>query len=177
MTDTNRQQSLARISQLLAKPGGAQAIRFMLSSLGSLPLVGGAIAGSAATWAEREQSSVNRELYNWASLADSQLNQLIQLIEQMHAEPTPASLAILVDEILGEAPEENKQIPVVLNPSTVEELQPYIQRRWISLQSTGAVCSMGSGNRVGNHVEELKRPYGIGSGFILTVRTWGLEVQ
>jgi hypothetical protein len=59
-------------------------------------------------------------------------------------------------------------IPVILNSATVAELEPYMAEGWISLQPTGSVCSMGAGNRVGNHVEERKRPYGLGSGFVLS---------
>lgn len=60
------------------------------------------------------------------------------------------------------------KLPIVLNPATVEELQPYIQRGLVTLISTGSVCSMGLNNRVGNHIEELKRPYGFGNGFLLS---------
>lgn len=172
MTDTNRKQSLHKIEDLLAKPGGPRAVRYMLSVLGSVPLAGGAIAGAGAAWSELEQSAVNQEFQNWASLADAQLDQLVHLIEELQAKPTPASMALLVAEIPGRTPDENEQIPVVLNPNTGEELQPYIKNRWLSLQSTDAICSMGAGNRVGNHVEELKRPYSMGNGFVMTITTW-----
>lgn len=172
MTDTNRKQSLHKIEELLAKPGGPRAIRYVLNVLSGIPIGGGAIAGAGAIWAELEQSAVNREFQNWALLADSQLEQLVSLIEELRAKQTPASMALLVAEILGRTPDENEQVPVVLNPTTVEELQPYIKNRWLSLRSTGSMCSMGAGNRVGNHVEELKRPYGMGNGYVLTVTTW-----
>ena len=48
------------------------------------------------------------------------------------------------------------------------DLEPYINNGWISVTSTGSVTNMGAGNRVGNHIEDLKRPYGMGSGFVLT---------
>lgn len=60
------------------------------------------------------------------------------------------------------------QLPIVLNPASVEDIQPYIQRKLIELRSTGSICSMGMNNRVGNHIEELKRPYGLGNGFLLS---------
>jgi len=46
---------------------------------------------------------------------------------------------------------------------------------WVSILPTGSICSMGAGNRVGNHIEELKRPYGLGSGFILTFMNKAVE--
>ncbi len=147
-------------------------MRYVLSVLGSVPIGGGAIAGAGAVWAEKEQAVVNQEFHNWASLADSQLSEVVRLIEELKAKPTPASMALLIADILGRTPVEHEQIPVVLNPATIEELQPYIKNGWVTLQSTGAICSMGAGNRVGNHVEELKRPYGLGNGFVLSVTSW-----
>jgi len=58
---------------------------------------------------------------------------------------------------------------MVLNNQTVNELVPFIEKKWLSIQSTGSLCNMGAGNRVGNHVEELKRPWGMGSGFVLKI--------
>lgn len=172
MPDYNRKQSLTKINDLMAKPGGPRAVRYILNMLSAVPYAGGAISGTAAIWSELEQSAINKEFQNWASLADSQLDQLVRLIEELQAKPTPASMALLVAEILGRSPEENEAVPVVLNPNTVEELLPFVKKGWLSLHSTGAISSMGAGNRVGNHVEDLKRPFGMGSGFIMTVTTW-----
>jgi hypothetical protein len=177
MTNPTRKQLLEKIEQLLARPGGRQAVRYVLNLLGSIPVAGGAIAGAGALWAEKEQGALNQEILNWASLADSQLNELVQRFEELSAKPTPASMALLISEILGRTPVENEPIPVVLNPATIEELQPYIKNGWVTLQSTGATSSMGSGNRVGNHFEELKRPYGLGNGFVLIVTSWDPPTQ
>lgn len=84
------------------------------------------------------------------------------------------SLEILLGQILGDETAKQlrslpqQSIPLILNLATVAELEPYVTEGWISLKSTGSLCSMGCGNRVGNHIEELKRPYGMGSGFILS---------
>lgn len=87
-------------------------------------------------------------------------------------ELTRASLSTLLAQILGnEAASQllsGLPIPVILNPVTVAELEPYLSEGWISLQPTHSVCSMGAGNRVGNHIEEKKRPYGLGNGFVLS---------
>lgn len=55
-----------------------------------------------------------------------------------------------------------------MNSQSREELQKYCEAGFISLSSTGSTATMGAGNRVGNHIEELKRPYGVGYGFSIT---------
>ena len=58
---------------------------------------------------------------------------------------------------------------IILNNQTVNEIEPFIEKGWLTIQSTGSVTNMGAGNRIGNHIEELKRPYGFGNGFTLTI--------
>jgi len=83
------------------------------------------------------------------------------------------SLITLLGEIFGAemakqlCAMKNNSICVILNPITINELQPYLKEKWLSLQSTGSICSMGCGSRIGGHFEELKHPYGIGNGFTL----------
>jgi hypothetical protein len=36
---------------------------------------------------------------------------------------------------------------------------------------------MGAGNRIGNHVEELKRPYGLGNGFLISLTPQGYNEE
>jgi len=84
------------------------------------------------------------------------------------------SLAALLTELCGPdissqlINNPGAQLQIVLNPASVEELQPYIQSALVVLRSTGSICSMGMNSRVGNHIEELKRPYGLGNGFLLS---------
>ena len=176
MDQTEREQALATIEATLSKPGGKQAVRFILNTLGSVPLVGGAIAGAGALHGECEQQEVNQSLLHWASLADSDIKNISATLGELLKKPTQASLSLLIGEIFGDNIAEKllsirgAEIPAILNPTTVADLEPYIERGWVSLRSTGSVCQMGSGNRVGNHVEELKRPYGLGSGFVLSIK-------
>jgi len=60
-------------------------------------------------------------------------------------------------------------VGVILNSETISEFKEYEKAGWISLQSTGGIVSMGNGNKIGNSIEDLKRPWGMGSGFILTI--------
>jgi len=176
MKQVEREQALASLKATVEKPGGKQALRFILNVLGgAIPYAGGAISGAGALWGEREQNNINQLFLNWASVTDSDIQKLFELLSQLQSEPTRASLALLIGEIFGDTiatellTENRKEIAVILNSTTVAELEPYIANKWISLRPTGSVCLMGARNRVGNHVEELKRPYGLGNGFILTI--------
>lgn len=173
MTISGRQEKIDKLKTAFDDPRKAQAMRYVLAMMGSIPVVGGAIAGAGANWAEREQKRTNDTLLDWASLADNQINELLDAIDRLPPEPTHSSMAVLIRQLVGDFASETLSgvaTPVVLNPASVAELEPYIANQWLSLESTGALCSMGSGNRVGNHIEELKRPYGLGNGFVMTVR-------
>ena len=171
----SRAETLAQLDDLLAKPGGKQALRFAINALGgAVPLVGGAVSGAGSFWAEREQGQTSGKFLEWAQLADEEIARLSEAVSRLLAEPSPSSMALLLGEVLGEGVSSQLlpaggQVAVVLNPITVAELEPFISRGWLGLKSTGSLCSMGANNRVGNHIEELKRPYGMGSGFMLVV--------
>ena len=176
MNQTEREKALAILKATSDKPGGKQALRFMLNALGSIPIAGGVIAGAGSLWSERKQNETNQCIIDWASLADSDIQRLFELLGQLLSKPTYASLALLMGEIFGDKiatellTQIPSEIPVILNSTTVSELEPYIAQQWISLHSTGSVCQMGAGNRIGNYVEELKRPYGLGNGFVLRMK-------
>jgi hypothetical protein len=180
MSEHNRARRLSELGALLEKPGGKQALRFAINAIGgAVPIAGGAIAGVGSFWAECEQSESSGKFLDWALLADAEIARLSESVARLLAEPSRASMSLLLGEILGDsitsqliAPE-GSQVEVVLNPSTVAELEPYLSKTWLTLRSTGAVCSMGANNRVGSHIEEMKRPYGLGSGFVLSVAAQG----
>ena len=175
MNETEKSQVLLKLQAAMNAPGGMQALRFILNSLGAIPFVGGVFSGGAALWSEKEQSAFSELLVKWATLTDAQISEISGALKALTAGPTRAAFAILLGELFGREGAETlltkapSQIPVVLGGNSIAELQPYIREGWVNLTPTGAVCSMGSGNRVGNHVEELKHPYGMGSGFVLTV--------
>lgn len=171
----SRAETLAQLDALLARPGGKQALRFAINAIGGvIPFAGGAVSGVGSLWAEREQSQSSAKFLEWSQLADEEIARLSEAVYRLLAEPSPSSMTLLLGEVLGDGVANQLvpaggQVEVVLNPTTVGELEPYISRGWLSLRSTGSVCSMGANNRVGNHIEELKRPYGMGSGFVLAV--------
>ena len=179
MSERERAERLNELNALLERPGGKQALRFAINAIGgAVPFAGGAIAGIGNLWAEREQGQASGKFFEWAQLADGEIARLSEVVTRLLAEPSQSSMALLLGEVLGDSVSSQMlgagaQVEVVLNPSTVAELEPYISRKWLTLRPTGSVCSMGANNRVGNHIEELKRPYGLGSGFALSVTPLG----
>lgn len=179
MSKLNRTEALTQLNTLLAKPGGKQALRFAINSIGgAVPFAGGAISAGVSIWAEREQGQANDQFVTWAQLADAEIDCLSKAVSRLVVEPSHTSMALLLGEVLGDCVasqllSEDIYVEVVLNPSTTADLEPYLAKNWLALKSTGAVCSMGANNRVGNHIEELKRPYGLGNGFLLAVTPRG----
>lgn len=159
------------LNKIIHKPGGKQAARFVLSALGAIPFVGGAIAGVGGVWGEKEQQHFNEKIVEWAAKTDSDLGKILVLLSDQLREPTKAHMALLIGEIAG-VDIDNKSIStisMILNGETVNELKPYIDRGWMSLKPNGNVTNMGAGNRIGNSIEDKKRPWGMGNGFVLTV--------
>ena len=166
------------INKIIEKPGGKQAVRFLLNAMGGIPFVGGAIAGVGGVWGEIEQQNFNEKILEWASQTDTDIAKLFEVLGDQFRDPTKAHLAILIGEITGvdiSPLSQEAHIPVILNGETVSELQPYVQKGWISLRSNGNLASMGVGTRIGNSIEDSKRPWGMGNGFILTISRLYLE--
>jgi len=163
------------MNSLIEKPAGKEAVRFLLNSLGAIPFIGGAISASASLWGEIEQQKFNEVLTSWATKTDNEINEILFTLNNLLETPTKAKFSLLIGEIMGDnianqfLLQAGNQIPMVLNDQTVNELVPFIEKKWLSIQSTGSLCNMGAGNKVGNHVEELKRPWGMGSGFVLKI--------
>ena len=166
---------LNKMNEIIDKPGGKQAARFILNSLGSIPFAGGVFAASGAVWGEKEQQEFNEVLTEWAGKTDSELKGIWDKLEYLLNTATKPKMTLLIGEIIGNENAEKflsksgNQIPLILNNQTVNELESFIQNKWLTITSTSFMVSMGVGNRVGTHFEELKRPYGMGAGFVLTV--------
>lgn len=171
----NKDDLIEQMNKMLSQPGGKQAMRFILNSLSSIPVIGGTISAVGSLWGEKEQQKFNEVITDWASKTDEELKGIYVQVNELLQKPTKPRFILLLGELFGdEIANElllnpNSSIPVVLNNETVNELQTFVKEGWIKLKSTGAICSMGSGNKVGNHIEELKRAYGMGSGFVLTI--------
>lgn len=172
---TEKEKLIVKMNEILDKPGGKQAARFILNSLGAIPAFGGLFSASAGLWSEKEQQEFNKALTDWATQTDSELKEILLNINSILQTPTKPKMTLLFGEIIGHENAEmflsksGNQIPLILHNQTMNELEPFIEKGWIKIQSTGSLCSMGANNRVGNLIEEIKRPYGMGSGFVVTL--------
>jgi hypothetical protein len=165
---------IEQMQALIDKPAGKQAVRFILNSLGAIPFAGGIISAGSSIWSEKEQQDFNEALIQWASKTDGDVKGILEKINQLLQTPTRTKLTLLLGEVIGDElanqflSKSGHQILLMLHSFTIEELQPFVQKKWLSMTPTHSTCSMGADNRTG-HIEEKKRPWGLGAGFILTV--------
>src|ERR1700689_2311060 len=64
---------------------GPSAARFALACLGAIPGVGGAIAGIAGNWSEREQAEFNRIFAAWMKLQEDEIREIGMTIFEVMA--------------------------------------------------------------------------------------------
>jgi hypothetical protein len=169
-----KDELITQLSEMINKPGGKQAARFVLNSLGAIPFVGGAIAGTGSLWGEKEQQYFNEKITEWATNTNSDLAKVLIALEAQLKEPTKSNLALLLGEVFAvELPSEYPpngflQLSTILHAETLSEFKPYEKIGWISIASNGNVTIMGANNKLGNSIEDKKRPWGMGSGFRIT---------
>jgi hypothetical protein len=84
MIDDAAEQFKKQVDEVLAKGNGPKAARFALACLGTIPGIGGAIAGMAATWSEAEQAEYNRIFAAWLKLQEDEIREIgITIFEVM----------------------------------------------------------------------------------------------
>jgi hypothetical protein len=76
MIDDPAEQLRKQIDEALAHGTGPKAIRYALACLGAVPGVGGAIAGIAGVWSEREQEDFNRIFRAWLKLQEDEIREI-----------------------------------------------------------------------------------------------------
>lgn len=168
-----KEEILRKLNETLHKPGGKQAARFILNSLGAIPVVGGAIAASGNLWSEKEQQNFNEKLIEWVEHANVDLVKVLEVLESELQEPTKANLSLLFGEALGlEIPFMIKsgsayEVSTMLHPKTLTEFEKFEPTNWITIMGNGNISNMGAGNSIGNSIEDRKRPRGIGNGYII----------
>ncbi|NGX85397.1 hypothetical protein [Aequorivita sp. KMM 9714] len=171
--DDEKNKLIQQLTEMLNKPGGKQAARFALNSMGAIPFVGGVFAGAGDLWGEREQQKFNEKITEWASQANYDLETVVKMFESELQEPTKANLTLLFGEALGlEIPFMIKsgtayEVSTVLHPQTLAEFEKFEPTGWITINSNGNMTNMGAGNSFGNSIEDKKRPRGMGNGFII----------
>lgn len=145
-------------------------LRRLFTIYSALPLpLSGAAGAAASAMAEREQYRWNTAMTTRMESTEENVSILNSTLAAVRVLPTRESLCDALTEILGCVPDTGRTVKVVLNPQTVEELQPFVRNSLLTLESDGSMCSIGTGCWVGNDFEDLKRPYGMGCGFYLTV--------
>lgn len=119
---------------------------------------------------------LDESLIDFSEVSGTKPSIVKQVIKEFqHQKQRKEDLVGLIREVLNaelpvEYPTEGQlAVGVILNPETISEFKEYEKLGWIKLVSTNGTVSMGSGNKIGNLIEDLKRPWGTGFGFILTV--------
>ena len=84
MTDNPADQFKKQLDEALSHGGGPKAARFALACLGAIPGIGGAIAGIAGSWSEKEQAEFNRLFAAWLKLQEDESREIgITIFEVM----------------------------------------------------------------------------------------------
>ncbi len=170
-----KEEIIEKLNEMLNKPGGKQAARFVLNTLGAIPVVGGAFAASGNLWSEKEQQNFNEKLIEWIEQSNVDLNNVLKVLESELQEPTKANLSLLFGEALGlEIPFMIKsgtayEASTILHPQTLAEFEKFEPTGWITITSNGNMTNMGAGNSFGNTIEDKKRPRGMGNGYIIRI--------
>jgi len=173
--DNEKNKLIQQLTEMLNKPGGKQAARFALNSMGAIPFVGGIFAGAGDLWGEKEQQKFNEKITEWASQANFDLEKVLKIFESELQEPTKVNLSLLIGEALGlEIPFMIKsgtsyEVSTVLHPQTLTEFEKFEPSGWITIVSNGNMTNMGAGNSFGNSIEDKKRPRGMGNGYIIRI--------
>lgn len=151
--------------------------------MGGVPFAGGAIAGTGQLWGEMEQQKFNTAIAEWANKANTDLKTISENIDKLVQLPSKAKLSLLMGEIVGDELAKNflskpkQYLQLALHSQTLAELEPFIDKKWINIVPTHGTVQMGCGNRIGNNIEELKRPYGFGSTFNIEINQTYFDKQ
>ena len=72
------------LDEALKSGSGPKALRFALSCLGAIPVIGGAISGISGTWSEKEQEQFNKIFSAWLKLQEDEIKEIgLTIIEVM----------------------------------------------------------------------------------------------
>lgn len=174
-TEDTKQVLVQELEKMIDRPGGKQAFRYFLNVLsGIIPYAGGFISASNGLSSEYEQHSFNRKFVEWIHNNYQDITKILHVLESQLREPTKANLSILLGEVLNaELPDEYPlegvlQVNTILHGETLSEFKVYEKLGWLTIHPTYSACNMGANNRSGNAIEDKKRPYGFGNGYVIT---------
>src|SRR5690606_28571960 len=141
--DNEKDELINQLTEMINKPVGNQAVRFILNSLGAIPIIGAAIAAAGNIWGEKEQQNFNEKITEWASNANVDLSKVLKVLESQLREPTKSNFALLLGEVLNvELPSDyptdgTLQVATILHGETLGEFKPYEKMGWITITPNG----------------------------------------
>lgn len=175
MNSLERQNALSKIENTASDSEKEKAVSFLVSAAGSIPLAGGAISGAGQKQEREKQTRFNLALFDLTKANNEEIESILKAVEVLERKPNFSRFTNLIQEVFPFIPKEGQGVPVVLNSATIGELKEYEELGWLKMEPTHSTTNMGAGNRVGNHIEEQKRPWGMGNGFVVTIPTWDIQ--
>lgn len=170
----DKEELIDKLNQLVIQSEGNRSIQASLKLLGVLiPFLGPSISLASDIWEEHDGEKIRIAIIEWIKKADIDIKILIDKLDFIMREPSFDDYVNLLHLVIGIQKTEyllsapNQSINIILHSSTVEELKQFEMKGWLTLYPTGSMAPMGANNSVGNDVEDLKRPYGMGDGFKL----------
>ena len=171
-----RDEALQRLSEKMRTPSERAAMDFF-ANYGALvdPILGGALAVFNQIRLARSKQEADALLLDWANRTNDSIKTVEAMVNRLHQMPDEVSMAELLTEVLGADAaislirNKGSTVAILLNPATMEELQAHARRGLLQLQATHCQANLGANNRIGEHIEDQKRPYGVGQGFVVCV--------
>lgn len=167
---TENEKRLNYLRDSLEGSSAASIRKFIATTLGSIPVAGGAI--SAISGIKDDINSREKDEVILALLKDHD-DKLSCIWNAVYGnEPSKEKLAYLFAEILGEDIPQNyiegNQYTYLMSSFSREEFRIYEKLGWLEVKGTGAYISNFT-NRIGGYEYEKKRIDGDGFGYIISV--------
>ena len=154
--------------------GGITALHFFMNMCSSVPCVGGTVAAISNLHQAKNQGKLDDLLIQWLCEHEQVLGKIEATLNSPSPKVTEENMFMHLSQILGEIAIRKLinqgRLNVVLHDSTYNELIPYIQEGFLEMTCTNCSVSLGCGNSVGNDCEDLKRPFGMGTGWIIKLK-------
>lgn len=170
-----REELLSELNNIVKGPNGNLKLRFTLNAIaGVVPMVGGAIAGASSVWGEKEQQKVNEKILEFLEKSDIDLSRVLDVLFAQLRDVTKSNLSEIIGEYLGvKLPEKYDERGICLNTilhgETLREFKPYEEKGWITIKQTYNMVTMGCNNMSEMVLEDKKRPYGLGYGYLICI--------
>jgi len=177
---SNTKKYIEALKDIQEKQGGNAGIRSVLYSVGGVPIIGGPVAALGSVWSEKDQEAINFALTRCVEQTGLDIDRVMTVIEGMllDSSATETSLVVLLSQIVGDTQAEKlinekpSSIHLMLSSETRSELEPFVSAGFISIKPTHNTTNLGANNIINGVIEETKRPYGMGSSFIVSIHNF-----